>query len=171
MKISDVPLFTAAAIQERVQELATKIDRDYQDKSLTLIVVLNGALFFAADLARTLKTATLLDCVRAKSYTGTVAASEVALSETNVQFVAGRHVLVVEDIVDTGRTAETLLKHIAARQPASMALCTLMDKPANRRTTMKPEYTGFTIDNQFVVGYGLDYNGRYRHLPQVYVLE
>ena len=171
MNISNRPLIDATAIQGRVKELAAQLDGDYQGRPLTVVVVLNGAMFFAADITRQMRADILLESIRVRSYTGTAPAPELTLLDAGNDAIAGRHILVLEDIVDSGRTAVAILNHFRARQAASISLCALLNKPARRIETVEPEYIGFTIDDHFVVGYGMDYNGRYRQLPHIYVLE
>lgn len=170
MKISSEPLIRAETLQTRVEEMAAVIEEDYRGGALTLVVVLNGALFFAADLLRRLRADIRLECVHARSYAGAASTGEVLIQARELEFVAGRDVLIIEDIVDTGRTARALLERLREQQPASLALCALLDKTAYREENYSPDYVGFTVNDQFVVGYGLDFNGRYRHLPQLYVL-
>ncbi len=171
MNISSRPLINADAIQTRVKALAADIDRDYRGKALTVVVVLNGAMFFAADITRHMRVDMLLESIRVRSYTGTTPAENLTLIDAGDDSIAGRHLLVFEDIVDTGRTAVAILNHFRARQAASISLCTLLDKPARRTEDVEADYIGFTIDDRFVVGYGLDYKGRYRQLPNIYGLE
>lgn len=171
MKISKAPLITAAEIQTRVSALAGQIAADYCGKQLTLAIVLNGALFFAADLARHIQADVLLACVSASSYVGNRSSSKVRVITPDHHSINGRDVLIIEDIVDTGSTAQAIIEQLRIQEPASLALCTLLDKPAGRTVKYLPDYTGFTIENRFVVGYGLDYDGMYRHLPHIYTLE
>ena len=171
MRTSDTPLLEAERIAARVAELGAEISRDCGGADLVLIVVLKGAFMFAADLARVLSTCVQVDFIRAKSYGKTSSSGEVRFLQLPETPLTDRHVLVVEDILDTGRTASAILAHIAAQGPASLKLCTLLDKPSRRVTPVKADYTGFTIDSHFVVGYGLDYEEQYREMDAVYLLE
>lgn len=171
MRLSASPLIEAAAIQRRVQELAVAIASDYAGKDLLLLVVLKGGLFFAADLARALGGAAHLDCIRARSYDGAESSGEVRFGILPEIPLRDRHVLVLEDILDTGRTATALLQRLHAEAPASLEICTLLDKPSRRVLPVDARYVGFEIDDHFVVGYGLDYNEAHRGLPAIWTLE
>lgn len=171
MRPSKDPLLSTQTIEARVGELAGAISRDYEGRELTLVVVLKGAVFFAADLIKRLTVPVRLVFVRARSYQDTESTGRVELTGGPGDEVAGRHVLVVEDILDTGRTCTVLLERLRAAQPATLALCTLLDKPSRRVTPVEADYVGFAIDNLFVVGYGLDFNEEYRDLKAVHLLE
>ncbi|MBN2308837.1 MAG: hypoxanthine phosphoribosyltransferase [Candidatus Hydrogenedentes bacterium] len=171
MRLSDTPLIAADAIQRRVAELARLVDVDLAGPELVAVVVLKGAVIFAADLVRHLATPTRLEFVRARSYQGTESAGPVELTAHTAPPVTGRNVLVIEDILDTGRTTAAILEQLRAQQPARLALCALLDKPARRTVDIEADYVGFTIEDRFVVGYGLDYDEQFRHLPAVHVLE
>lgn len=165
-------LVTAEQIAVRVAELAAKINADYAEsgRPLSVIIVLKGAAFFAIDLLKHLTIPIRLDFLQASSYFGTDSTGEVTLHKDISMAISGTDVLLVEDIVDTGLTASWLRQHLASHAPASVRLCTLLDKPARRRVPVEIEYTGFVIPDAFVLGYGLDYNERYRNLPEVYTL-
>ena len=171
MRVSDQPLISAAAIAARVGELGLEITADYTGKRPLLLAVLKGASLFLADLARELPIELELDFVQARSYAGTRSTGNVALSRAEDLEVTGRHVIVVEDIIDTGRTAAALLERLRGLSPASLALCALLDKPSRRVVEVRPDYTGFCINDHFVVGYGLDCDGLHRNLPAVHVME
>lgn len=171
MRPSERPLITANAIARRVAELGNAISTDYADRDLIMVVVLKGGLFFAADLARAIRRPMALEYVRARSYDGDRSTGAVEVAVVPEYPLAGAHVLVVEDILDTGRTTQIVLDMLADMRPASLALCTLLDKPARRIVPISANYVGFTIDDHFVVGYGLDFNERYRELPSIHVLE
>lgn len=170
MRLSDAPLLTADQIRDRVTELAREISDDYAGRELTLVAVLKGAVFFVSDLARSLTVPTAIGFIRARSYAGTRPGGEVEFTYLPEQPLTDKHVLVVEDILDTGSTARAILERIEGDRPASLALCTLLDKPSRREVEMSADYVGFTIDDHFVVGYGLDYNESYRELPGIHVL-
>jgi hypoxanthine phosphoribosyltransferase len=164
------PLITAEALQARVASLATEIRADYRDATqpLSVIVVLKGACFFAVDLLKHLDMPCRMDFLQASSYSGTGSTGEVRLHSDITLPVAGTDVLLVEDIVDTGLTASWLAQHLASHRPASVRLCTLLNKPSARRIEVTIDYVGFTVPEAFVLGYGLDYDEGYRNLPAIY---
>jgi hypoxanthine phosphoribosyltransferase len=158
-------------IRARVAALGRRIDADYRDKPLGLVVVLKGACVFAADLMRQITTPFTIDFISAASYgAGTRASGKVALSGLDALDLAGRHVLVVEDILDTGRTSAAILDQLGQLRPASLALCTLLRKPAAAGLELPVGYAGFNIPDEFVVGYGMDYAERYRNLRSIHRL-
>lgn len=171
MRHSSKPLISEQALQERIAELAAEISRDYASRELVLAVVLKGAVMFAADLSRKLTIPTSLEFVRARSYQGTRSNRSVRVTVFPEESLAGKHVLIVEDILDTGYTTHFLLDRFRDAKPDSLALCTLLDKPSRRNVPVDAKYIGFSIDDRFVVGYGLDYEEKFRELPAVYVLE
>ena len=160
-------------IEARVQELADEISRDYAGMDVMLVCTLGGAVFFLADLARLLKIPVQIEYVKASSYgDGTDSSKNVRLEYTPGDRIKGKHVLWVEDIVDTGRTYAHLERHLRAQEPASLKLVSLLDKPSRREwNDVKIDYLGFTIPDKFVVGYGLDFAGNYRNLPYIGVLK
>jgi hypoxanthine phosphoribosyltransferase len=170
MQLSDVPLLSADVIQERVDELGARISQDYAGMDLVLVAVLKGGVVFATDLMRRITVPMSLAFVRAKSYIGTESSGEVAFSVLPDESLSGKHVLIVEDILDTGRTTSATIERLRQEAPASIALCTLLDKPVRREFEIEAAYVGFQIEDQFVVGYGLDYEERYRELPAVHVM-
>ena len=160
-------LFTEAEIQARIRTLAGQITRDYANTTPLLVSVLKGALYFMADLSRAITIPLTLDFMAITSY-GDEASSTgaVRLIKDLDEKITGRHVLLVEDIIDTGLTADYLLRTLRARDPASLHICTLLDKTARRIVDTLPiRYRGFEVPDEFVVGYGLDYAERYRNLP------
>lgn len=165
------PLITADAIRLRVAEMARQINQDYTPtgRPLSVIIVLKGACFFAIDLLRHLTVSTRLDFLQASSYSGMGSTGEVHLHKDITMPIAGTDVLLVEDIVDTGLTASWLLQHLSSHRPTSVRLCSLLDKPKGRRVSVKIDYVGFVIPDEFVLGYGLDYEEGYRNLPDIYV--
>ncbi len=171
MRLSVQPLIAAPRIQRRVAELGAQIRADYQGRDLVLVVLLKGAVIFASDLMRRLDNNVCVDFLRAASYAGTESTGEVTVRTIPETPLSGRHVLLVEDILDTGRTLAAALQWARSQQPASLAVVTLLDKPSRREVEAKADYTGFTIDDHFVVGYGLDYEQRYRQLDSIHVLE
>ena len=158
-------------LKARVQELGEEISADYAGRDLLLIGVLKGAVFFMADLMRTLTIPCEIDFMAISSYGAGVDSSGVVriLKDLDVS-IEGRHVLVVEDIIDSGLTLSYLLRNLEAREPASLEVCALMTKPERRENDVECRYVGFEIPNRFVIGYGLDFAERYRNLPYVGVL-
>ena len=165
-------LISEDAIRQRVKGIASEINEDYSGSAITLVCALKGAMIFMADLARSLDTIVDFDFIGASSYgEGTASSGKVCLTKDLDFDPAGKHILLVEDILDTGHTLTFLRQHIMSRGPASFKACCLLDKPERRVVQdAKADYTGFTIPDQFVVGYGLDYDQRYRNLPYIGVL-
>lgn len=159
-------------IAGKVAELAAQIEEDYRDSNPLLLGVLKGSFIFLADLARALTIPVEIDFVRLASYgAGTETSGKVRVVHGLRRSIRGRHVIVVEDITDTGLTIQHLTGYLKRRHPASVKLCALFDKPSRRRVPITIDYLGFAIPNAFVVGYGLDFNERFRYLPELYVLE
>jgi hypoxanthine phosphoribosyltransferase len=165
-------LISRDEIAKAIDRLACEIKRDYQDKQPLLIGVLKGSFVFMADLIRQLDLPIELDFIRLSSYgAGRESSGKVRVVQGTAAPIKGRDVLVVEDIVDTGITISFLLDYLNKKQPASVKLCTLTDKPYRRRVTVPIDYRGFTVPNKFIVGYGLDCDQRFRNLPDIYTLE
>jgi len=161
-------LVSADEIQRRVLELAAEIDADYVGRDLLLVGVLKGAVMVMADLSRALHTPVSMDWIAVSSYgSGTKSSGVVRILKDLDRDITNRHVLVVEDILDSGLTLSWLLRNIQSRGPASVEVCTLLRKPDALAVDVKVRYVGFDIPNEFVVGYGLDYAERYRNLPFV----
>ena len=172
--INDVEkvLFTEEQLSQRVSELAEQINKDYAGQEVLLISVLRGSFVFMADLVRKLKIPCMVDFMACSSYgSGTSSSGQVKVTKDLSQSIEGMNVLVVEDILDSGRTLSYLLKLLEARKPASIRLCTLLDKPERRVVPVHVDYTGFQIPDAFIVGYGLDYAERYRNLPYIGILK
>ena len=165
-------LITEEALQARIAELAAKVSEDYAGREPLVIGVLKGAVFFIADLLRCLTVPCELDFMAVSSYGSSTHSSGVVriLKDLDIP-IAGRHVLVVEDVIDSGLTLSYLMKNLASRQPASLEICTLLTKPGHKRLNIPIRYTGFDLPDAFVIGYGLDYAERYRNLPFIAVLE
>lgn len=165
-------LYSAEAIRDRVQELGAEISRDYAGREVHLVCVLRGGCIFAADLLRALALPASIDFIAISSYgAGTRSSGVVRLVKDLDDPVESRHVLIVEDIVDSGLTSSYLLKLLSNRNAASVDVVALLDKPAARRAPHQPRYVGFNVPDAFVVGYGLDYNQRYRELPYIGTLK
>lgn len=163
-------VFSADEIAAAVSRLAEKINRDYQGRELLLVVVLNGAFIFAADLVRGLSVPVDVEFVKLASYEGTASTGRVAMVKDLDVRAEGRHLLVVEDILDTGLSLRFLLDVLAARNPASLRVCTLVDKRGGRKLPLEADYVGLVREDGFLIGYGLDLDGRFRELPAIYEL-
>jgi len=163
-------LFTEERIQSRVANLAQQIAVDYRDSSLVLVSILRGSVFFATDLARQIDLPLSMDFLSISSY-GEDSEGVVRITKDLEDNIAGKDVLLIEDIVDTGFTLKYLLRTLAGRNPKSMEVCTLLDRRARRIIEMDLKYIGFEIPDKFVVGYGLDYRQRYRNLPYIGVVK
>src|SRR5213594_4021410 len=167
------PLIGADRISRRVHRLGREISEVYagSDTPLVIVAILKGATVFAADLLRSLSIPAELEFVRAASYgAGTKTTGRVKIAHMVEGSLAGRHVLLVEDIVDSGRTIDTILKRFRRMKPASLRVAALLDRPARREIPVQIDFTGFVIPDRFVIGYGLDYAGLYRELPGIYSL-
>ena len=163
-------LFSPPQIERRVRRLARQISRDYRGKTPLLVCVLKGAFVFLADLIREMTIPVEVEFVRASSYGSAMSSSGTVRLEGEVD-VEGRDVLLVEDIIDTGLSVKVLADYILSRSPASFKVCALVDKKERREVEVKVDYVGFEIERGFIVGYGIDYDERYRHLPGIYVVE
>ncbi len=165
-------LFSAQQIQKRIHEMGAQIDKDYPDGALHLVCILKGACFFLADLARAIERDVVIDFMGISSYgRGTTTSGAVKLTKDLDLAVENVHVLLVEDIVDTGLTLNYLMNTLQQRKPRSIRVAALLDKPERRQRPVKVSYVGFEIPDEFVVGYGLDFAERYRNLQDVCVLE
>lgn len=165
-------LLSEEQISAKVKELGAQISRDYEGKNPVIISVLKGSFMFMADLVRAIAIPCTVDFMAVSSYGGgSVSSGEVKILKDFDHSIEGRHVIIVEDILDSGRTLSYLMKNLKARGAASLALCTFLDKPERRVVPVHVDYCGFTSPNEFIVGYGLDYNQRYRNLPYVGILK
>ena len=166
-------LLTEEQIQTRITELGEILSEDYKDKNPIVVGVMKGVVVFYADMIRKIKTPCQMDFMWISSYAGTESTGNMIVRRDVSSDIKGRHVLVLEDIFDTGNSLDYTVKHLLAKEPASVKVCTLLDKPERRNPniTLKPDYIGFTIPNEFVVGYGLDFNENYRNLPYVGILK
>ena len=155
-------------INARIAELGEQISRDYEGKEIFLICILKGASFFACELAKRITVPVNIDFMKVSSYGGgTVSSGQVSIKMDVSESIAGKDVLIVEDIIDSGNTLNLLPKILMERGPKSIRLCALLDKPDRREVDVKMNYVGFRIPDKFVVGYGLDYDQRYRNLPYI----
>jgi hypoxanthine phosphoribosyltransferase len=164
-------MFSAEEIAARIAELGPAIRAASGDVPITAICVLKGSVLFAADLVRAIPGDVRLEFLGVSSYEGTASTGHVQITHDLRASIAGRHCLVVEDIVDTGLTLHYLLGQLRAREPASLRVASLLDKPSRRRVAVEPDFVGFTIPDAFVIGYGLDLDERYRNLPYVAIYE
>lgn len=165
-------LFSEEQLKQRVAEIARQIEEDYAGREIMLISVLRGSFIFMADLCRAIHLPCTLDFMSVSSYgKGTTSSGQVQITKDLSEDISGRHLIVVEDILDSGNTLSYLLNILEHRHPASIRLCTLLDKPERRVKPVTVHYSGFTIPDAFVVGYGLDYAEKYRNLPYIGVLK
>lgn len=166
-------LYTEEQIKARIQEMGAELTAEYAGKNPVIVGVLKGVVVFFADMIREIKVPSQIDFMCISSYSGTNSTGEMIVRQDLSANIEGRHVLILEDIYDTGNSLDFVYKYLMSKNPASLKICTLLDKPERRKEgiTLKPEYVGFTIPNEFVVGYGLDYNEHYRNLPFVGVLK
>jgi len=168
----DRVVLTEEQIRQRIAEMGESISEEYADKQMLLVAVLRGAALFVADLARAISLPVEVDFMAVSSYgSSTQSSGVVRIIKDLDESIEGRHVLVVEDVLDTGLTLKYLLKNLASRNPASLEVVTLLDKKGKRRVPINCKYVGFEIPDEFVVGYGLDYGERYRNLPYIGVLK
>ena len=165
-------LFSEEQLDRRVREIAAQIEKDYEGKEIMLISVLRGSFVFMADLCRRIDLPCMLDFMSVSSYgKGTSSSGQVQITKDLSSDISGKHIIVVEDILDSGNTLSYLLKLLEQRNPASIRLCTLLDKPERRVKQVEVHYSGFTIPDAFVVGYGLDYAEKYRNMPYIGILK
>ena len=166
-------LISEEQIKSKVKELADALMAEYADKNPLFVGVLKGVVPFFADMIRAYEGPCQIDFMWISSYQGTESTGNMIVRKDVSQDIKGRHVVILEDIFDTGNSLEFTYKHLLAKEPASLKICTFLDKPERRNpaVTVKPDYTGYVIPNAFVVGYGLDFNEYYRNLPYVGILK
>ena len=166
-------LLTQTQIQERIQQLGEILSEEYRDKNPVVIGVLKGVVVFYADMIRKITVPCQMEFMQISSYEGTESSGSVKIKQDITVDIKGRHVLILEDIFDTGNSLSFVHAHLLAKEPASLKICTLLDKPERRKPgiTLQADYVGFTIPNEFVVGYGLDYNEYYRNLPYIGIMK
>ncbi len=165
-------LVSEASIKRRIKKLGTEIEETYGDEEITVISIINGAILFTADLLRYIPNPVRLDCIRISSYRNeTKSIGKPKLIHSLTLGVTNRHVLLIDDILDTGKTLAMVTKNIAKLNPASLKTCVLLDKKGRREVPFNAEFVGFQIPDKFVVGYGLDFAERYRNLPCIGVLK
>lgn len=165
-------MLTEQEVDDKINELGKRISEDYSGKSVHLICVLKGGIFFTCELAKRITVPVTLDFMSVSSYgDGTVSSGIVKIVKDLDESLEGKDVLVVEDIIDSGRTLKYLIEILNGRKPNSLTICTLLDKPERRTVDVDVKYSGFVIPDEFVVGYGLDYEQRYRNLPYIGIVE
>ncbi len=164
-------LISEEQVKERIRELGARISKEYEGKSLHLICILKGSIFFTCELARHITVPVTIDFITVSSYgNGKTSTGKVSIIRDLTEGIQARDVLVIEDIVDTGRTLSYLLEMLKERKPASLKLCTLLDKPNRRTHPVDVDYVGFEVPDEFIVGWGLDYAQNYRNLPYIGIL-
>lgn len=165
-------LYSEEEIQQKVAELGSLISKDYQDREIFAVCLLKGSIIFLSDLIRHISVPVQIDVMRASSYgESTESSGSVKILQDLDTDISGKDVLIIEDIVDTGRTLRKTFDLLAFRNPKSLKICSFLDKPSRRIESISIDYTGFTIPDHFVVGYGLDYAEHYRQLPYIGILE
>jgi len=159
-------LISEEELQKRVKELAQEIKKDYKSKTIHLICILKGSIFFTCDLAKYIEDNVKIDFIRISSYINNES-GDIELLDGLLPDIKGEDILVIEDIVDSGKTMHYLIPYLENKEPNSIKVCTLLDKPSRRKYEYIPDYTGFVIEDNFVLGYGLDYDQNYRNLPYI----
>ena len=166
-------LLTEEQIREKVEELGRILTEEYADKNPVIVGVLKGVVVFYADMIRQIKAPCQLDFMWISSYAGAHSSGKMLVRQDVTANIKGRHVLILEDIFDTGNSLSFTVEHLMSKEPASLKICTFLDKPERRNpeVTLQADYVGYTIPNAFVVGYGLDYDEKYRNLPYIGILK
>lgn len=165
------PLFTVEQIQNRVREIADAISSDYEGKDILVVGILRGAFMFMSDLVRAIKVPVVIDFIIASSYVKTDSTGEIKIHYDIREDIADKDILLIEDIVDSGVTLNHLRERILARRPKSLKICALLDKKERRLVDVPLDYVGFSIPDEFVVGYGLDYDNNFRNLPYIAIFK
>ncbi|WP_317367911.1 hypoxanthine phosphoribosyltransferase [uncultured Tyzzerella sp.] len=164
-------LITEEQLDKRISEIANQINKDFESKDIILVCVLKGGVMFMTDIAKKLKQTVEFEFIDVSSYYGgTESSGKLTINKDLETCIEGKHVILLEDIVDTGRTLSYLIEYLKEKNPASLKLCTLLDKPSRRVVDVNADYIGFTIPDAFIVGYGLDYAQKYRNLPYIGIL-
>jgi len=164
-------LYTMEETQKRIKELGEQITNDYKGKELIVVCILKGAAFFTTDLVKNIDCEMIIDFMRVSSYTGTESSGIITLKQDLEEDIEGKDVLIVEDIIDTGRTLNTLKTELLNRKPKSLKVATLLDKKERRVVDIDADYVGFSIPNKFIVGYGFDIDEKYRNIPYIGYIE
>lgn len=163
-------LVTHEQIEEMLTRLSDQLNRDYAGKHLVVVGILTGAFIFTSDLVRRLNMPVTVDFMQVSSYVGEISSGVLKIKKDLSYDISGKDVLIVEDIVDTGRTLELLMEQLRKRNPASLKVCTAFDKPARRVNSFVPDYNGLTVPDEFIVGYGLDLDGEYRNFDDIRIV-
>jgi len=169
--ITGKPLLTVEQIQKKVKELAAAVSKDYEGKEILAVGILRGAFIFFSDIVRYVQVPMNIDFIIASSYIKTQTSGEIKIHADLREDIKGKHVLLVEDIVDSGITLKFIQEMLLARKPASLKTCAFLDKKSRRRTELKLDYIGFEIPDYYIVGYGLDYDNKFRNLPYISVFK
>lgn len=164
-------LYSMEELQKRIKEVGEQISKDYEGKEIVIVSVLKGAIFYTVDLVKNITTDIVIDFMKVSSYEGTESTGVITIKQDLGIDIEGKHVLIIEDIIDTGRTLRVLREELLKRKPASLKITTLMDKKERREVELDADYVGFTIPNKFVVGYGFDIDDKYRNIPYVGYIE
>lgn len=160
-------LINESNLDKRIEELAKEIMRDYKDEDLVFVGVLKGAAVFMIELAKKIKNSVEFEFIQVESYRGTESTGKIKLKQDLIDKIEGRNIIIIEDIVDTGRTLEYLREYIKKHNPKSVKVCTLLSKPSRRIVELNIDYIGFSIPDEFVIGFGMDYDQKYRNLPYI----
>lgn len=164
-------LINKAKLEKRIEEMGKQISKDYEGKELVFIGILKGSVMFMAELAKHVKNSVQLDFMDVSSYVGTESSGNVKINKDIRDRIEGKDVIIVEDIIDTGRTLTYVAEYLKQKNPSSVKIATMLSKPSRRVMELKVDYIGFAIEDKFVVGYGLDYNEKYRNLPYIGYIE
>jgi len=164
-------LINKSKLEKRIEEMGKQIAKDYEGKEIVLVGILKGSVIFMAELAKNIKKSVALDFMDVSSYEGTESTGKIKINKDIRDTIEGKDVIIVEDIIDTGRTLTYVKEYLAQKNPNSIKIATMLSKPSRRVLELKVDYIGFAIDDKFVVGYGLDYNEQYRNLPYIGYIE
>ena len=164
-------LINKAKLEKRIEELAKQIEKDYEGEEIVLIGILKGSVMFMAELAKKIKNSVILDFMDVSSYDGTESTGKIKINKDIRDSIEGKDIIIVEDIIDTGRTLTYVLEYLKQKNPNSIKIATMLSKPSRRVMELNVDYIGFSIEDKFVVGYGLDYNEKYRNLPYIGYIE
>ena len=164
-------LINKAKLEKRIEELARQIEKDYKDEEIVFVGILKGSVIFMSELAKNMKRSVEMDFMDVSSYHGTESTGNVIINKDIRNSIEGKNVIIVEDIIDTGRTLTYVLEHLKQKNPKSVKIVTMLSKPSRRVLELNVDYIGFSIEDKFVVGYGLDYNEKYRNLPYIGYIE
>lgn len=164
-------LINKARLENRIEEMAKQIEKDYEGKDIVFIGILKGSVMFMSELAKNIKNNVEMDFMDVSSYEGTESSGDVRINSDIRNSIKGKDVIIIEDIIDTGRTLTYLIEYLKQKNPSSIKIATMLSKPSRRIMELNVDYIGFSINDEFVVGYGLDYNEKYRNLPYIGYIE